>query len=106
VSRLLAFLLAISVLPSMGASMDDPRLEHAGEPLVQAQHEHDGTGSERGCSVLFHLCACHASASSVPAAARVEVTTAAPSDQRSPLGHLDAAPTRNADPPPLPPPIA
>lgn len=105
-SRILAIFLAATLLPSAGGSAEPSGVVHHGGESEIHQHEQEKPASEHGCSVLFHVCSCHASVSSTPAAERVEVGAVDSEDRRSRLDEHDAASTRVADPPPLPPPIA
>jgi hypothetical protein len=106
VNRLLAIFLAVAVLPAAGVSPESSGVViHEGESDVH-QHEPEQPGSERGCSVLFHVCSCHTSVSSTPASARAEIGTGEQKDQRYRRYGHDAGNSRIADPPPLPPPIA
>ena len=104
--RVLVLVLALTVLPLPGmlAELAESATEAAGASQAQQQGQ-DSSETERGCSVFFHVCSCHGSMSSAPAGTTIRVSTIDAVRGRSFVCQADAATTRNADPPPLPPPI-
>jgi hypothetical protein len=102
--QFVAILLAFAIIPSVGRA-SKPR-EYQDRVVAQQQGD-DQPDSERGCSALFHLCSCHVPPSSTPSPiVRGTVARMRNTAGRAVVQCAAVARSRNADPPPLPPPIA
>jgi hypothetical protein len=71
---------------------------------VDEQQDRQGSADEHGCTPALHSCACHAPNPLMTAQAVVGVRTAADGSRAQVKRPLRD--TRDAEPPPLPPPIA
>lgn len=108
VHRLVALVLALTLLPSMaGARPAAPDWPERVDSVTAHDDAEEQAGAERGCSALFHLCSCHLSPSSTPSVpSQGEIGRVPASAGRTLVAASTQPQTRNAEPPPLPPPIA
>lgn len=109
--RFVALVLALSLFPSPGGARTAAPQWPGRVGFVSAVTAHESVeehaGAERGCSALFHLCSCHVSPSSTPSVpTQGELGRVPASAGRFLVAASKQPQTRNAEPPPLPPPIA
>lgn len=104
--RLLAIVLTLAVLPVPGTAADARAGGGESDAWLAERAQQGASETERGCSVFFHVCSCHVSMSSAPAAGHF-VATKVPDVPRGSIScEANLLATRSADPPALPPPIA